>query len=134
MSTLAEERIWMSRRACTNPRQMAVPLGGAKATRYAAVKRAKAICAGCQVLTECRDWALAETEPFIGIVVGGMSPDEQHLKRQAPAAKAVWMGKRQEARCGTMKGYSLHSRNGTTPCESCADAYRRMSCPTGSRR
>ncbi len=134
MSTLAGERVWMNRRACNDPREMAVPLGASKAVCHAVVERAKAICAGCPVLAECHDWALSENEPLIGIVVGGMSPDEQYHNRQTPEYRTVWMKKRQDSRCGTMKGYALHSRNGTTPCEACADAYRRMSCPNGTRR
>lgn len=46
---------------------------------------AKAICATCPVVSQCRDWALANNEPW-GIW-GGMNPAE----REDPAFRTLWL-------------------------------------------
>jgi WhiB family transcriptional regulator, redox-sensing transcriptional regulator len=55
----------------------------------AAGQRAKAICAGCLVLAECRSWALEKDDPeapeLVGIF-GGMTTRERRAMRKAQVA------------------------------------------------
>lgn len=62
----------------------------------AAIAEAKAICAGCPVLAECRAWALAHPRAVYLAVAGGMSWDERKQHRRlspvigsAPAAAST---------------------------------------------
>jgi WhiB family redox-sensing transcriptional regulator len=75
---------------------------------------AKQVCAGCEVRTECLDYAAANAEQY-GIW-GGLSPRErqglrtgrQHLRRPINH--------------GTQGGYQAHRRRGEQACTSCIDA------------
>lgn len=51
------------------------PSGERGATRARRAEQAKAICAGCPVLSRCRDHALASREPFG--VWGGLTEEER---------------------------------------------------------
>lgn len=78
-------------------------------------RRAKAICAGCPVRTECLTHALD-----IGAehgVWGGLSPRQrQSLRRRE------WRGRRQPIRHGTEAGAKQHQRRGEIPCDACLTA------------
>ena len=50
------------------------------------ISAAKAICAGCAVLTECREYALSTRQPFG--VWGGLDEEQR---------RAIWMGRGQPA-------------------------------------
>lgn len=64
------------------------PTGERGSAHRAREEAAKAVCAGCPVLTECRRHALATREPFG--VWGGLSEEERHLllraRHRRPAA------------------------------------------------
>ncbi len=47
-------------------------------------RTAKAICAGCLVLGECRSWALEQGPGLVG-VFGGLSSRERQQRRRAAA-------------------------------------------------
>jgi len=47
-------------------------------------RQAKAICAGCPVIANCRQWALAAREPYG--VWGGLSAEERELVLQRRSA------------------------------------------------
>lgn len=68
---------WSDRAAClaAEPEQFfPVGAGGAAGWETAA---AKAICGGCDVLTQCRDYALETRQPFG--VWGGLDEDERRV-------------------------------------------------------
>lgn len=44
-------------------------------------ERAKAICATCPVLDECRQWALTSPDPAEQMIAGGLTPDERFAAR-----------------------------------------------------
>jgi WhiB family transcriptional regulator, redox-sensing transcriptional regulator len=75
---------WSDRAACLSaePEQF-FPVGGAGATARETVA-AKQVCAGCSVVVECRDYALATRQPFG--VWGGWDEEE---RRAALAGRAV---------------------------------------------
>ena len=66
---------WSDRAAClsSEPEQF-FPVGGASAAGWETVA-AKQVCAGCSVLVECRDYALATRQPFG--VWGGLDEQER---------------------------------------------------------
>ena len=66
---------WTSRGACltAEPEQF-FPVGAAGAASRE-VQAAKAICAGCSVLEECREYALETAQPFG--VWGGLDEEER---------------------------------------------------------
>ena len=80
---------WQLSGACRgeDPRLFFHPEGERGEVREARQKAAKAICAGCPVLAECRSHALAVREPY-GIW-GGLSEDERaaiHRRQKLAAA------------------------------------------------
>jgi len=46
---------------------------------------ARAICATCPVLTQCRAWALTEPDPAYHMLAGGLDPHERRLMRKRTA-------------------------------------------------
>lgn len=79
---------WMERGACRKADDTLFfhpdgETGGAKEQRISA---AKDVCAGCTVLAQCRDYALAKGEPF-GIW-GGMSEDERAAVRAGQSSSS----------------------------------------------
>jgi WhiB family redox-sensing transcriptional regulator len=79
---------WRSRSACLdeNP-ELFFPVGttGPAVTQ---VDEAKRICAGCEVRTQCLDWALQENQDHG--VWGGLSEDERRsLRRRTARARAA---------------------------------------------
>jgi WhiB family redox-sensing transcriptional regulator len=66
---------WSDRAACLSaePEQF-FPVGGAAAATWEAMV-AKQVCARCEVLTPCRDYALATRQPFG--VWGGLDEEER---------------------------------------------------------
>ena len=81
---------WQMAGACRgeDPRLFFHPEGERGDVREARQKAAKAVCAGCPVLAECRSHALAVREPY-GIW-GGLSEDERAaIYRRQKLAAAV---------------------------------------------
>lgn len=76
---------------------------------------AKEVCAGCPVIEECLDYAMANNERFG--VWGGLSEPER---------KKLRGGRRERARPehGTSAGYRQHHRLGEQPCTPCVEAER----------
>ena len=72
---------WSSRAACLNAEpEVFFPIGNG-GVGLDEVSAAKAICAGCAVLVECRDYAVATRQPFG--VWGGLDEEQR---------RAVWAG------------------------------------------
>jgi hypothetical protein len=87
-----------------------------------AVAKAKAICAVCPVIAECRAWALTLPDPAAwhggggGMVAGGLTPKERTAERTGTRYVRV-------SHCGSTSSYYRHFRNGEQPCRACLDAY-----------
>lgn len=66
---------WSNRAACLSaePEQF-FPVGAGRAASWE-TEAAKAICGGCSVITECRDYALETRQPFG--VWGGLDEEER---------------------------------------------------------
>ncbi len=39
------------------------------------------ICAGCPVITPCRNWALTDPDPAYGMIAGGLTPRQRRRMR-----------------------------------------------------
>jgi len=78
---------WSNRAACLSaePEQF-FPVGGAAAAQWESAA-AKAVCAHCDVLAECRDYALATRQPFG--VWGGLDEEERRAVLAEGAVPAV---------------------------------------------
>lgn len=63
------------------------PEGERGASRRRRIAEAKAICAGCPVLEQCREAALASREPY-GIWGGLSEEDRAQIQAQRAAARA----------------------------------------------
>lgn len=73
---IADEARWLRRGACrSSDPELFFPLTPSRLQEA----DAKAVCAGCQVLTECREYALRAGESE-GIW-GGMTPEERRRAR-----------------------------------------------------
>jgi hypothetical protein len=81
------------------------------------VQKAKTICGGCPLRTECMTWALDQEEP-IG-VWGGLSPSERAQLRHGPG---WWVDEEGRIRqpCGSDPAYRTHLKYGEQPCDTCA--------------
>jgi WhiB family redox-sensing transcriptional regulator len=79
MTNMAEplRRDWRNRAACLeeNP-ELFFPIGNSGPAQ-AQIAEAKAVCARCPVLAECRAWALDNPKLAEFGVFGGMSEDER---------------------------------------------------------
>lgn len=74
------EVTWQGRAACRGPLGSVFfppPVTERKKEKLAREARAKSICHGCPVISECRDYALAIREPHG--VWGGLSETERRL-------------------------------------------------------
>ena len=83
--------------------------------------RAKAICAGCRVIDDCRDWGLGHE--LYGIF-GGLSEKQ---RRQIRGSKGLTL-RRPELDAdvpehGTNAGYYRHRRLHEAPCVECVRAH-----------
>lgn len=78
--------------------------------------KAKAICEGCPVISECKDYAIKSPNLLRG-VWGGMSEAELHDARRKAGTKV-----KQPLECGTPAGYRAHYREGQVPCAACRRA------------
>src|SRR3954469_15421360 len=78
---------WSDRAACLSaePEQF-FPVGGAAAATWEAAM-AKRVCAGCEVVVECRDYALATSQPFG--VWGGLDEEERRAMLSGRVASAA---------------------------------------------
>jgi WhiB family redox-sensing transcriptional regulator len=62
---LLEDWTWQRRGSCQNlPTELFFPEDGTRRHRSANEQRAKRICRGCPVVTECREHAVSIQEPF----------------------------------------------------------------------
>ena len=77
---------WTDEGACREPGadpELFFPVSEAGRATRRQVAEAKAVCARCPVMEECRDWAVEAGEPE-GIW-GGTTPEERrHLRRRLP--------------------------------------------------
>lgn len=96
-----------------------------------AVAAAKAVCADCPAIAQCRD--LAVTDPQLFGVWGGQTEKERAVARRqgAPVKRRA---RREHARgrqglqpCGTPAGYRRHRRAGEDACDACKAAHREKS-------
>jgi WhiB family redox-sensing transcriptional regulator len=78
------------------------------------VAKAKAVCATCDVVEECLQWAI-DTGSRHG-VFGGLTPRERQGMKYGKGVRVV--------RCGTTAGEAKHRRLGEKPCVPCAEARR----------
>lgn len=76
---------------------------------------AKAICAECPVVDECREYALGV--PALQGVWGGLSENERDRLRKRRGVSFVAV-----AQCGTRSGYDRHQRRGEKACPECMAA------------
>lgn len=82
--------LWVTDAACRGlNHKMVLPLNITYTARYqryagvvAQVAEAKAICAECPVLAECRIWALTTPDPAIDHVAGALTPWERRTIRK----------------------------------------------------
>lgn len=85
---------------------------------HAGTERAKAVCAGCPVLNECREYAIEYR--LIG-VWGGTSGKERRAviraRNRVPAPRPMLPEQH-----GSPSGYNLHRNRGEAPCRACRDA------------
>ncbi len=49
------------------------------------IAEVKAICRGCPVLEQCRDWALTDPDPAEAMIAGGLTFDERVMLRRVSA-------------------------------------------------
>ena len=83
--------------------------------------RAKAVCAGCPVRTDCL--AYAEANDIYDGIWGGMSPrDRGALRPQMNKPRP--RNQPQPINHGTEGGYSTHRRRNEDACPACLDAAR----------
>jgi WhiB family redox-sensing transcriptional regulator len=80
--------------------------------RGESAKVPKAVCAGCPVQAECRDYGAGEREG----VWGGLTA---HDRRRLAAGN----GKSRPIRHGTVGGYGTHRHRGEPACDECKAAY-----------
>jgi WhiB family redox-sensing transcriptional regulator len=78
------------------------------------VAEAKAMCARCDVVEECLQWAI-DTGSRHG-VFGGLTPRERQGMKLGKGVRLV--------RCGTTSGEAKHRRLGEPICTPCAEARR----------
>lgn len=89
------------------------------------VAAAKAICAQCPVIDQCRAWVLGEDmDPCPWGVVAGMIPQERNANRRERGVNvAAQRGAANAARCGTTSGHKRHRRLMEPICPMCAAAW-----------
>lgn len=77
--------------------------------------KAKAICANCPVIDQCRQWAMQTPDPAVALVAGGLTPKERNALHNRPRAKT--------AECGTDSGWYKHRRLNEPTCQPCRLAH-----------
>jgi WhiB family redox-sensing transcriptional regulator len=102
---------WASRGACRGQNMTRLFFPGVGEP----TDQAKAVCASCPVITECRTHALEQGEKF-GIW-GGLSEAQRKEIRSGRVRRQSWPIKH-----GTPSGYNIHLRRGETPCAACRQA------------
>jgi WhiB family transcriptional regulator, redox-sensing transcriptional regulator len=75
---------WMAAAACRGLTALMFPDRGAGRAEFDA---ARAVCAGCEVLGECRRWAISADAPRDGIVAGLTADERADLRRDAGARR-----------------------------------------------
>ena len=107
--TPTPDRTWMANAACHGLTDAFYP-GLDRRGRISPIqaRRAKAICAGCDVRAECLQWALDHEER--DGVWGGLTPGERN---------ALQRGGEPDQRCGTVAGTAAHHRRSEKPCDAC---------------
>ena len=93
-------------------------------------KRAKAICAGCEVRDQCLAWALRYDEPH-GVWGGKSAVERQGMRPKKSTQRGP---KRGPINHGTEAGYQQHRRRDETPCNSCREASRVATAERVARR
>lgn len=119
---------WRDRGACLGEDpELFFPVGTSGPARVQ-ILEAKAVCARCPVLAECRQWALATREPYG--VLGGMSEDERRAvlrrrddRRVAPKPVEYCHGKR-----------NRHPRTAHNTAITDAGGKRCLDCEADNRR
>lgn len=98
----------------------------------AQIERCKAICAGCPVIVQCREWIGLTHWPCDEHVVAGMSPTQVRTYRNRPELRAE---RKSLAvyRCGTERAYLEHVRRGQT-CSICSMRHNQRCAATKSLR
>ncbi|MGW2692403.1 WhiB family transcriptional regulator [Streptomyces sp. NPDC001296] len=103
--TTSREGDWRALGACRGHKNPELwYAGGNSVQAQADTREARAICAGCPVLQECRRWALDSREAWG--VWGGMT----ERQRQAVLRRKGMTG-RPPAKCGTRSAYQRHVKN-----------------------
>lgn len=85
-------------------------------------RQAKSVCAGCPVLDECMEYAVAD--PELSGVWGGTSFLDRREIRKARGSTSRMSRVKNPAACGTPAGYNRHRMAGEASCESCKEARR----------
>lgn len=105
-----QDESWKARAACSDAdTRLFFPERGEP------VREAKEICAGCDVRTECLNYALAIPN-CVGIWGGLSGRERRAVKRDQRRARAV--------QHGTVAGYRAEIRYGLEPCTHCQAAHR----------
>lgn len=74
---------WSDRAACRAAEWGTMDyVGNSTRGQRAHVSRAVALCTGCPVLAECRDWALSSPDPVPWSIAGGLTPHERNKRRK----------------------------------------------------
>lgn len=96
--------------------------------RGATAARAKAICNGCPVNTECGDSGLMDDHG----IWGGMAQRDRQAKRVRIGATR----RRTDAVpvCGTVSGHWAHRTAGEKPCDDCAEWRRAYDAAAWAKR
>ena len=104
---------WVADAVCgqTDPEVFFPEKGGNSA------RQAKAICAECPVLDQCREYALAQDAMSLHGVWGGTTQDERRKIRAG-----LGLNVKQLQPCGTRAAYNRHLAAGEEPCEDCTRA------------
>lgn len=82
---MVEPQTWMADAACRGLTSLFFP------ERHAGrieVDAARAVCSGCDVLAECRRWAVSADSPRDGILAGCTPRERAQLRRQAAGPQA----------------------------------------------
>lgn len=120
---------WTPQAACHGLTPLMFPDEPNTKDQTRAINQAKAVCAECPVLAQCRDWALAVTNKIEGGVIAGMYEDElAHARRTTVQRRA----QNRARRCGTPTAYAAHLANGER-CDVCLEAHNRKKPPRAQK-
>jgi WhiB family redox-sensing transcriptional regulator len=114
---------WRASAACTpNDEDLFFAEGHGDHVKFA-IADAKAICAACPVITQCRQWAL-DTRQEHGVYGGIDAAQRRAIRRSKQPPRAMPRGGRKLAECGTRAAWERHRRNGEPIDELCATQGR----------